>query len=502
MAGSVIIIGAGIAGLATGVYAQLNGYDAAIFELHDKPGGVCTGWQRRGFTFEGCLHALAGTGKTSALRKIWRDLGVDFDSWPVIHHHELVRIEDESGKTLVLHTDPAKLEAHLLELSGADAKLIREFVGAVRRARGMDFFSAQMAGSAGMLRLLPYLPLVGKWGKVNLGQLGDQFQDPFLRRAMRLIQYSMPVVPSVVPLAFLAGMRDGDMGFPQGGSTAFARAIANRFADLGGQLHYRARVVKILTQAGRAVGIQLADGSEHHADVIVSSADGRSTIYDLLGGQFKDARIDDYYTKRAPMGPQSFAVHVSFGVARQLPKDQHALVLLAGNGVTDPYAMPEIAGTARDHLDVEMYGFDASLAPAGKSVIKVVLESDYDYWHQLRTRSLDEYRAEKDRTARSVLDWLERRFPGIKEQVEVTDVATPLTTERYTASYRGLQAWGASEAVSPIAKGFTRTLPGLAGFHMAGQWGEATIGISTAATAGRRVVQQLCRQDGRRFRSG
>jgi NADPH-dependent 2,4-dienoyl-CoA reductase/sulfur reductase-like enzyme len=44
MAGSVIIIGAGIAGLATGVYARLNGYDAAIFELHDKPGGVCTGW--------------------------------------------------------------------------------------------------------------------------------------------------------------------------------------------------------------------------------------------------------------------------------------------------------------------------------------------------------------------------------------------------------------------------------------------------------------------------
>jgi hypothetical protein len=38
---------------------------------------------------------------------------VDFDSWPVIRHRELVRIEDESGKTLVLHTDPAELEAHL-----------------------------------------------------------------------------------------------------------------------------------------------------------------------------------------------------------------------------------------------------------------------------------------------------------------------------------------------------------------------------------------------------
>jgi phytoene dehydrogenase-like protein len=501
MAGSVIIIGAGIAGLATGVYARLNGYDAEIFELHDKPGGVCTGWQRRGFTFEGCLHALAGTGKNSALRKIWRDLGVDFDSWPVIHHQELVRIEDESGKTMIMHTDPADLEAHLVGLSPVDADLSRQFAGAVRRARGMDFFSAQMAGSAGMLRLLPYLPLVGKWGKVNLGQFADQFKDPFLRRAMRLIQYSMPVVPSVVSMAFLAGMQDGDLGFPQGGSAAFARAIATRFTDLGGQLHYRARVAKILTQSGRAVGIQLADGSEHHADTIVSAADGRSTIYDLLDGEFRDAKIDEYYTKRAPMGPQAFAVHVCFGVARQLPTDQHALVLLAAGGEADPAEIPEIAGTVRDHLDVEMYGFDPTLAPAGKSAIKVVLESDYDYWHEIRMRGIAEYRAEKDRTAQSVLDWLEKQFPGIREQVEVTDVATPLTTERYTASYRGLQAWGASEAVSPIAKGFTRTLPGLAGFHMAGQWSEATIGISTAATAGRRVVQQLCRQDGRKFKS-
>ena len=35
----IIIIGAGIAGLSTGCYAQMNGYDAVIFEMHNKPGG-------------------------------------------------------------------------------------------------------------------------------------------------------------------------------------------------------------------------------------------------------------------------------------------------------------------------------------------------------------------------------------------------------------------------------------------------------------------------------
>jgi phytoene dehydrogenase-like protein len=39
---SIIIIGAGIAGLSTGCYCQMNGYNTQIFEMHTIPGGVCT----------------------------------------------------------------------------------------------------------------------------------------------------------------------------------------------------------------------------------------------------------------------------------------------------------------------------------------------------------------------------------------------------------------------------------------------------------------------------
>lgn len=44
MTKSVVIIGAGIAGLAAGCYARMNGYDSLILEMHDKPGGLCTAW--------------------------------------------------------------------------------------------------------------------------------------------------------------------------------------------------------------------------------------------------------------------------------------------------------------------------------------------------------------------------------------------------------------------------------------------------------------------------
>jgi phytoene dehydrogenase-like protein len=38
----IIVIGAGIAGLSAGCYARMNGYDAEIYEMHDKAGGLCT----------------------------------------------------------------------------------------------------------------------------------------------------------------------------------------------------------------------------------------------------------------------------------------------------------------------------------------------------------------------------------------------------------------------------------------------------------------------------
>ena len=47
---SLIIIGAGLAGLSTGCYAQMNGYQSCIFEHHTAPGGVAAAWKRKGYT--------------------------------------------------------------------------------------------------------------------------------------------------------------------------------------------------------------------------------------------------------------------------------------------------------------------------------------------------------------------------------------------------------------------------------------------------------------------
>ncbi|MGC9397518.1 MAG: NAD(P)-binding protein [Anaerolineae bacterium] len=58
----ITIIGAGFAGLAAGIYAQMNGYRTQIFEMYDLPGGLCTAWKRT-------LSTVAFTGWSVPLPK-------------------------------------------------------------------------------------------------------------------------------------------------------------------------------------------------------------------------------------------------------------------------------------------------------------------------------------------------------------------------------------------------------------------------------------------------
>lgn len=119
---SIVIIGGGIAGLSAGCYARMNGFRAQIFEMHDRPGGLCTAWTRHGYTFDGCIHHLAGAGPKSKLYGLWEELGVT-KRHRMSFYHELVRVEFPHGHSLTVYTDLDRLAEHLRGLAPEDASL-------------------------------------------------------------------------------------------------------------------------------------------------------------------------------------------------------------------------------------------------------------------------------------------------------------------------------------------------------------------------------------------
>jgi phytoene dehydrogenase-like protein len=156
-----------------------------------------------------------------------------------------------------------------------------------------------------------------------------------------------------------------------------------------------------------------------------------------------------------------------------------------------------VAGESVGSLKFTVYNFDPTLAPEGRTVIKVRISSPFGYWKEL-VKNRPAYDAEKDRIARDVIQRLDQRFPGLSDEVEMVDVATPVTFERYTGN------WQASfEGFLPTPKTMTAsiplTLPGLENLHMAGQWVRVGGGIPTGVATGREAIIRICRKDGVKF---
>jgi len=492
----LIIIGAGVAGLAAGCYACMNGYDVRIFEMHTLPGGMCTSWRRKDYVFDYCIHNLAGTAPESDVRRVWDELGA-LDETRIINHDSFVRIEGPGGESLEWYTRLDRLAQHLNGIAAEDSRTIDELIQSARRLVGADVFALQLGGMARSLGMLTRMPTVRRWSRVKLGQFAERFRNPFLRRALPHMQYDIPgaEVPMLAPLMFMAGFESGDLGWPVGGSLAFSRRIEKRYLDLGGVLHYKAKVEKIMVEDDRAVGIRLADGTEHRADRIISAADGYSTIFKMLDGRYLNETIRQYYNEVGDSSP--FGYIMFLGLEGELPREPfgegHALTLIFDK----PLDLGEIE---QDSIHVVGFGPETGLTPEGRSILKIEGQARYPYWKSLHDTDPQAYIAEKERVAGVIIQRISPWFPMLEDRVEVMNISTPPTVERFTGNRYGWQAGPPKENAAEIMrKGLSRTLPGLERFHMVGQWASAQLGISSVAIQARSFIKGLCRQARKRF---
>ena len=495
---SIIIIGAGITGLSAGCYGQMNGYRTSIFEMHDKSGGVCTGWKRKSYTIDGCMHWLVGTGPANSFYRIWEELGVA-PGWSIVDHEQYVCIEGEGGKVFTVYADIDRLEQHMKELAPEDKDVIEELTKGVRDCTHLSMpvekapeLYSPIDGLKMMFTTFPFLRFMRKWGKVSSLDFTRRFQNPFLRMAFSTgfggdIRNDFPLLFMMMTLAWL---NQKAAGYLVGGGLALSGAIERRYLSLGGELHCKSSVDKVLVKDDKAVGVRLADGTERRGDIVISAADGYTTIFDMLDGRYIDEKIRGYYNNPKLFPP---LVYIGLGVARSFDD-----VLSSVAGMSFPIDKPvTIAEQEHKRMGVQIYNFDPTLAPKGKTVLKVQFNTDYDYWKKLRENS-ERYNAEKERIAEQVITALDQRFPGLAAKVEMHDVATPVTWERYTGNWRGsYEGWLPS--AQSIRVRMSKTLHGLDNFYMAGQWVEPGGGLPTAAVSGRNVTQIICKKGKKPF---
>lgn len=494
------IIGAGISGLSAGCYLQMKGFETEIFEKHSKPGGLCTSWQVGEYTFDGCLHWLLGSNNSSPFYKLWSQL-IDMDSCEFVNHDVRVEIEVEhsldkyGSKVFHLYTNLSRLEKYMLDIAPEDSAQIKKLIRSMRMIQHYEippeiatlpaYYS--MKQRIRMIKHLPLLFFMLRNRYVTNFSFSEKLRNPFLREAFRLIYdgEEFPLVLITIPLAFsdLSGT-----GYPMGGSLRFSKRIEEKYLSLGGKIQYNSVVKEILVNNNSTTGILLEDGREIASDITISAADWYFTVFKALKGNFTNKKIVDLRDGKSFQVYYS-VVNVSLGISRPLDDLPH----FSRFPISKELVSPDSSVYTR--LELHIYNYDPTLAPTGKTSVSVSFYTrNSDFWIDLYKNDRQNYNMAKSDFAREVIGILEQKVGGIKEFVEVIDVATPATFLRYTNNWKGsVQGWLPGKnimASSPVAF----ELPGLKNFFYGSHWSLPGGGLPVAIKTANDLAQTIDRR--------
>ncbi len=495
----VEIVGAGIAGLCLGIRLRRRGVETTIYEAGNKAGGLCTGWRRGDYEFNGCLHWLLGAGEGSSFHDMWQTVA-DIDSLQYVHFDERADIEvpDGDGETWHFHlyNDIDRLESYMTGMAPEDKQTIAEWMADVRTVMSFlpDFppfptertLAGRLSHYARLWPMWRLLPLMSKWSKETTKTFSRRFRNKRMREAIsRLYMNETRMTVIIVGQAYMAR---GVAAYPIGGSKALTDLLVETYKSLGGKLRLGCRVEKIIVERRRATGLMLSGGEKTTAEAVCSCADWRWTVGDALGGKFCTAA----QRKLLTAGKEAFFYsycRVHIGIAQPLDKLPHFMRIVADVTLPD--------GTHFDQMEIEVSNFDTTLTSTGKTTITVNFTTrEGKFWIDLRQNAPEEYSRAKQEVSDAAISVLSSKFAGQIDtsKIEIVDVTTPATYARFTGNTLGSsQGWAPMDNIMrrlPIGV----TLPGLSRFAMAGHWMEAGGGVPIALESALRAEKRIMRQ--------
>ena len=342
-----------------------------------------------------------------------------------------------------------------------------------------------------IVSMMPYGKVMKFANEMTVAEFAEQFSSPYLRESFREMLSADTMSMAAILFTF-AGLHNGSSGYPVGGSLAFAKGIERRLTELGGKVRYNTPVKEIRVDAGNASGVILENGEEIPADYVISAMDLYTALEKLLGGRLKGSPYEKYFRNEKPFPS---CVQVSLGVDMDFSNEPDYLTLSLP--LEDPVS---VGGREFHSIEFKHYAFDPTLAPEGKTVVEVIYMSDnFEYWEELYSDP-NAYKQEKERILSVTLDALEKRFPGIKNKVEQSDVATPMTYVRYTNNWKGsFMTWISTPENYKTLRQVPNRLPEIDNLYFSGMWIMAPGGLPTGVKTSRDILQLICKKEGREF---
>lgn len=417
---SAIVVGAGVGGLTAAMQLAHQGYRVELHERLGEPGGRCGRVEAGDFRFDlGPTILLMPFVLERTFAAVGRKLS---DYLELVRCDPNYRITWRDGSTLTLTSELTRMREELERLEPGSFERYLRFLaqGRVQHDVSLEHFVGKHFSSLGEFLTPANLPRMLQVGahRTLFGQVKKAFSDPRLQQALSfqtmylgVSPYEAPAVFSLLPYTELAV----GVWYPMGGMSAIPRALERVGRELGVAFHYRSSVKQVLVESGRAVGVELEDGTVRRADVVLVNADFPWAQKHLLD-QARYARPELEKKRYTSSGYMLY-----LGLKRRYEQLGHHNVFF-GHDFEGSFA--RIFERLEVPEDPSFYvnapaRTDPTVAPEGKDALYVLVPVPHQAKH------LD-WKVEGPKVRAKVLARLaELGMPGLEQDIEVERVITP-----------------------------------------------------------------------------
>jgi phytoene dehydrogenase-like protein len=459
MAGTrdVIIIGGGHNGLVTAFYLAKAGFKPLVLERREQVGGAAITQEfSPGFRCSTLAHSAG-----PLLPEVMRDMQLErFGLKQVVPEAGVTALAPD-GRALVLYNDVQRAAREVEKFSASDAAKYPELQASLARIGGVisealklpppNIDDPSRADLWGMLKTGRSLRKLGKkdmyrvlrWGPMAVADLAAEFFETELLRAVIAARgiFGAAFGPwsagsSLVLLIRAAGDPHpaGSAFFTIGGMGAITQAMAASAREAGAEIRTNAEISQVRVKDGAATGVVLASGEEIAGKAVISNADPRRTLLQLVDPIHL---APDMVMKLKNYRMPGVVAKVNFALSG-LPK------FTALRGADQEGALrgrihigPEIDYLERA-FDESKYGnfsphpyletaipslADPGLAPAGKHVMSVYMQ-----YAPFKLKAGD-WADQRDALGNTVVKTLSEHAPNFPELVEDAQIITPKDLE-------------------------------------------------------------------------
>ncbi len=446
-----VVIGGGMGGLAFAALAcGRMGKKVLIVEKNTAVGGRMFSFEREGFTLDIGAHVISQSEK-GPLGRVLRAVGKEGAiSWK--HVRPMTSFRGE------IFAFPKGLEGRIPD----------------------EQFAALMALMREMVRMEDAATRELDDVDLHTYVTGKGIHDPLALACLNNVN----MVPDYQASTgeFIRCIRDEARsrasGYPEGGCSAVSEALAKGITAAGGEILTRSAVDEIVVEGGRAVGVRVGD-TIHRAPLIVSNADGRRTLLDLLpAGTLAEV-------ERRSLTDMIYSYSMLIvRMALEHPVTDHRLVTHIAN--FDPRRNEEDLRAGRFPEEVNLFvpvpsNFSPECAPEGRQLMTAGV------WVPYETPDMD-------RLEEIVVNTAAKIFPGLKEAIMWRHVTTP--EQLHGAVGENGAIIGLGQSVGQVGKrrlGVATSVPGL--YLCGAEAGGTGVGIELAIDSAFELLTKLGETD-------